>query len=257
MGHSKGEADMMKISDLTKAAMVLLLVLAGHALGDAASLNQKLAESSRTDADKARDAGRRPAEVLEFLGLKPGMTAFDMIAAGGYYTEVLSVAVGEEGRVYAQNPERVLKFRDGANDKALTARLADGRVPNVVRLDRPMDDLGIELGSVDLVITALNLHDVYNNSPQAAVGMLQLAGRLLKPGGVIGVIDHAGDADQDNSALHRMQLSQAVEAAEAAGFQVEQSSILANPDDDHTQMVFAPGVRGKTDRFVLKLTVVD
>ena len=102
-----------------------------------------LANPDRSAEDQARDAGRKPAEVLEFLQIGPAMTVIDLIAAGGYYTEVLSLRVGSEGRVYAQNPALVLKFRDGANDKAMTARLADDRLKNVIRWDHEFDDLGI------------------------------------------------------------------------------------------------------------------
>ncbi|SIN61297.1 Predicted methyltransferase [Parasphingorhabdus marina DSM 22363] len=209
----------------------------------------------RSDADKERDAGRKPSEVLHFLGLKPGDTAFDVLASGGWYSEALSIAVGPEGKVYAQNPAVLLQMRDGANDKALTARLADNRLPNVVRLDEEMTALSIPPNSVDVAITGLNLHDVYNSfGEQATIGFLTAVKATLKPGGVFGVIDHVGKPGADNTPLHRMDPALAVRAAEAAGFMVEQGTMLANPQDDHTGNVFGPDLRGKTDRFVLKLT---
>ena len=77
---------------------------------------------------------------------------------------------------------------------------------------------------------------------------------LLKPGGVLGIIDHHGDADADNAALHRIEKTRVVEAAEAAGFEIAgDSDLLASPGDDRTRMVFAETIRGKTDRFPLKL----
>jgi len=82
--------------------------------------------------------------------------------------------------------------------------------------------------------------------------MLMNIKSLLKPGGIMGVIDHNGDVTQDNNKLHRMTQSQAVEVAKKAGFIVESSDLLVNPNDDRGQNVFAN--RGKTDRFVLKLT---
>lgn len=238
----------------TLVALFLIVSSLPLAADQHGNLAQVLTDSSRPDADKARDAGRKPADVLTFLGIGAGMTVMDVIAAGGYYTEVLSVAVGESGRVYSQNPPAVLRFRDGANDKALTARLADDRLPNVVRVDAEITDTGVAPGSLDAAITALNLHDIYNRDPDAAVGLLTAIRGLLKPGGVLGVIDHQGNTDADNASLHRMQKSQAIAAAKAAGFEVaEESDLLANPDDDHTQAVFAPDIRGKTDRFLLKL----
>jgi predicted methyltransferase len=218
-------------------------------------LATRLSTGDRAEADKARDAGRRPAAIIEFLGIEPGMTVMDLIAASGYYTEVLSEAVGPEGRVYAQNPEFVLKYRDGANDKAMTARLAGGRLPNVERLDRGLDDLGLAPDSLDAVITALNFHDIYNGSgPEAANAMLTAVRNVLRPGGVLGLIEHSGNADTDNEKLHRLEESKAVAAAKKAGFVVEATSdLLRHPKDDRTKMVFAEGLRGATDRFVLKL----
>jgi len=211
--------------------------------------------TGRSDKDKARDEGRKPAQVLNFLGVKSGDTVFDILAAGGWYTEVLSVAVGAEGKVYSQNTAFLLKMRDGANDKALTARLAGDRLPNVVRLDEELTALSIAPGSVDFAITALNFHDVYNGfGPEATQGFLTVIKGTLKPGGILGIIDHVGHPGGDNKALHRMDTALAIKAAEAAGFVVEgQGKMLANSADGHTTGVFGPDMRGKTDRFVLKL----
>lgn len=214
-----------------------------------------LADPARSAEDQARDETRRPADVLSFLGIETGMSVIDVIAAGGYYTEVLARAVGPDGRVVAQNPPRVLEFRDGANEKAISARLADDRLPNVTRVNKDFAELGTEDGTFDAAITALNFHDVYNNAgPEGAVSFLRAIGSVLRPGGVFGIIDHVGVADADNAALHRIEKSKVIEAASEAGFIVEdESDLLRNDTDDHSEMVFAEGVRGKTDRFLLKL----
>lgn len=218
-------------------------------------LGTKLASDSRPQADRDRDAGRKPADVIEFLGIEPGMSVIDIIAAGGWYTEVLAIAVGPDGQVVAQNPDTVLQMRDGANDKALTERLANDRLPNVTRLDKNFQELSAADGQFDAAITALNFHDIYNGSgPEAAVSVLETIKGMLKPGGVFGIIDHAGNEGADNASLHRIARERVIETAEAAGFVVEaESDILANPDDDRTQGVFAEGLRGNTDRFVVKL----
>jgi predicted methyltransferase len=219
------------------------------------ALAQALASEQRSAEDRERDAGSRPAEVIDFLGIEPGMRVIDVIAAGGYYTEVLSIAVGPGGVVYAQNPDVVLKLRDGANDQALTARLAGGRLANVVRLDRELADTGIAPGSLDAAITSLNFHDVYNGrGPEAATAFLVAIHGLLKPGGVLGVIDHAGNPGADNEALHRIEESLVDAAAAAAGFEIEaRSDLLRNPADDRSKNVFDEAVRGRTDRFALRL----
>jgi len=222
-------------------------------------LETRLATSDRTVADKMRDAGRKPAAVMKFLGVEPGMTVIDIIASGGYYTDVLAEAVGPEGKVYAQNVAFVLQIRDGVNDKAMAARLAGNRLPNVVRLDREIEDLGLEPGSVDFAFSALNFHDILDGrGPEATATVLRAIHVILTDDGVFGLVDHAGDPGEENQArnkeLHRIDEARVIEAATAAGFVVEATSdILRNSADDRSSMVFAKEIRGRTDRFVLKL----
>jgi predicted methyltransferase len=238
------------------STLLLACALAAPAWAADETLASRLASSGRPDGDVQRDADRRPADVIAFLGVAPGMAVMDVIAAGGYYTEVLSVAVGDAGRVYAQNPPFVLQLREGVNDKAMTGRLAGNRLPNVKRLDLELAQVDVPPDSLDFAITALNFHDVYNNGgPEAAQAFLVAVRKLLKPGGVFGLIDHAGGAaGADDKQLHRIDEKLAIEAAKAAGFEIAaQSDLLRHPADDRTRNVFEPGLRGKTDRFLLKL----
>lgn len=225
------------------------------ASGSSGDLAAALASANRPAEDKARDADRKPAELMQFFGVKPGMTTVDVIALGGYVTEVLSVAVGPKGKVYAQNPPIALQLRDGMYAKALTERLANNRLPNVVRVDGDLPASSqIPLGSVDVAITAMNYHDVRNQSAELAVGFLKAVYTMLKPGGVLGVTDHAGNDGANNTQLHRIPKHFLIEDAKAAGFVVEaESDILAHPADDHTKNVFDPTLRGKTDQFVVRL----
>lgn len=211
--------------------------------------------ASRSAEDLARDEARKPAEVISFLGIEPGMTVLDLLAAGGWYTEVLSLAVGPEGKVYAHNTELTLSFRDGANEKAISARLADNRLPNVERLDRELTDLGLAPGSIDAAMFALNFHDVYNAAgPEATQTVLAALFDVLKPGGMLAIIDHDGAAGADNKSLHRIERAKVIEAVEASPFVVDaESGVLHHPEDDLSLMVFDPAIRGKTHRFVLRL----
>lgn len=238
-----------------KAKLALAAALVALCFTAQADLAADLASPDRPQEDRDRDAGRKPAEVLAFLGVEPGMTVMDLIAAGGYYTEVLSRAVGPTGKVYAQNPPVVLEFRDGANDKAMTKRLTDGRLPNVERVDQDLLDVELPAGSLDAAITALNFHDVLQNGgEEAAAGMLAKVKELLKPGGVLGVVDHVGVAGNDNAELHRLDMEAGVPILEAAGFDIASSDLLRNPEDDHSLLVFDPTIRGQTDRVLYKLT---
>ena len=219
------------------------------------NLAAALASANRPAEDKARDADRKPAELMQFFGVKPGMTTLDIIALGGYVTEVLSVAVGPNGKVYAQNPPVALQLRDGMYAKAITERLANNRLPNVVRVDGDLPASSqIPPGSVDVAITAMNYHDVRNMNPANGPAFLKGVYSMLKPGGVFGVTDHVGNDGADNAALHRIPKHFLIEDAKAAGFVVEaESDMLAHSADDHTKNVFDPTLRGKTDQFVVRL----
>jgi predicted methyltransferase len=112
----------------------------------------------------------------------------------------------------------------------------------------------IPSGSADVVITVMNLHDIYNGTAhELQVKLLRNVLGVLKPGGVFGVVDHVGVAGAENSKLHRMTKEQAIEMVKSVGFELEtESDVLANPADDHTKGVFDPALRGKTDQFTLK-----
>ena len=231
-----------------------LLILPATTMVASADLASGLAAESRPAEDRARDAGRKPAEVLAWLGIGPGMTVMDLVASGGWYTEVLSIAVGPEGKVYAQNPPMFLQFRDGYYDKAMAERLSGGRLSNVARVDHDVEETGLAAGSLDAALTALNFHDVHNMAgDEAAAGFLAAVKTLLKPGGVLGIIDHYGDADKDNNALHRLDVDRALPIIQAAGFELTSSDLLRNAADDRTTMVFDEAIRGKTDRVLYKL----
>jgi predicted methyltransferase len=139
--------------------------------------------------------------------------------------------------------------------KAITERLANNRLKNVVRVDADLPaSAQIPPGSVDVVITAMNYHDVRNMNPAMGAGFLKAVYTMLKPGGILGVTDHVGNDGADNAALHRIPKHFLLEDAKEAGFIVDgESNILAHPADDHTKVVFDPTLRGKTDQFVVRL----
>jgi predicted methyltransferase len=217
-------------------------------------LAELLAGDSRSAEDRARDAGRRPADVIAATGIEPGMNVLDVIAAGGWYTEVLSIAVGPSGHVTAHNTAFTLQMRDGANDIAMTARLADGRLPNVSRLTKETHEISAEDGPFDAALTALNLHDIHGRGGDAgAAAAMAAVYSALQPGGFFVVIDHEGVAGNDNVALHRVQKSDAIRAAKTAGFIVDlDSDILQNPADDMSLHMRDESVSGKTNRFLLR-----
>lgn len=214
-----------------------------------ARLREALASPERPAEERERDEARRPIDVIQFLGIESGMTVIDIIAAGGWYTEVLSAAVGPDGRVYAQNPPFFVQ-RDGFVE---AERVRHERLGNVEPIHGDLADAGID-GEADAAISALNLHDIYNNGgEEAAIEMLTGIYNALKPGGVFGLIDHRGDEGQDNAEYHRMTVQQARDALTGAGFEVEaESDILANPADDRARSIRDPSLNRNTDRFLIK-----
>ena len=212
----------------------------------------------RPDDDKARDADRKPAEVLEFVGIEPGMHVLDMFTGGGWYSEVIAHTVGADGHVIAHSNNAYKNFVGDA----LEERFADGRVPQVTILMAENNELNLDENSLDAVMLGLSFHDMYHEDVENGwplldgVAFLAELRKGLKPGGVVGIIDHravAGSPPETGDSLHRIDPALVVANMEAAGFVLEaESDILANPDDDRTKIVFSPEIRGKTDRFVMR-----
>lgn len=225
---------------------------------DIAALTAALNEPGRDVADRIRDPVRKPVEVLDFLGVDTGMTVIDLYAAEGYFTYILARAVGPEGVVYAQTPPRSASGQDDRVDMtqgdALQQKISAGNLSNVVRLEKPVQELGLAPESVDFVLISQILHDYFNANPLRGQQLLEQVRALLKPGGVVGIIDHAGNADGDNRRMHRMIKTDAVHVAEQAGYIVEaESDLLHNPADNHRRSIFDPMLQRNSDQFLLRL----
>ena len=246
----------MKLSGLTAA---LALVLAAPALAQAPSpaIRAAVADAGRPDTDKAKDATRKPAEVLAFAGVKPGMKVADFIMGGGYFTRILAKAVGPNGKVYAYQPAEFIAFRAAYAEEQKTA---SAPYANVVPLSGSLATLKFP-EPLDLVFTAQNYHDMHLKAVPAGSAQLILAGlkATLKPGGTLLVIDHvanAGAADAPDT-LHRIDPAAMRAEIEAAGFKFDgESSILRNPADPHTDLVFKPTIRGQTDQVLYRFKKV-
>ena len=229
------------------AATACAAVFAGGAWAQLApGFDAALMAEERPAEEKERDASRMPAEVLNFVGIGEGMNVLEAIAGGGWYTEVLSAAVGPDGAVYSQNAAR-FQERVGAAAAARAERL--GNV-EVIYTEGTAIELPVE---ADAAFTALNLHDMANRGDEVGLGFLGGIYDALKPGGVFGLVDHVGIEGQDNSNLHRMETSKARDLIVQAGFVIEEESdILMNPEDDHTLRVFDPAIQGATDRMLFR-----
>lgn len=241
---------MKKIIFLILLSTLSISVLAnGHT-----AILQAVNNPSRPAADIDRDVNRKPAEVLEFFGIEPGMNVLDIFAGGGYYTEILNHVVGEEGSVTLYNNGGW----DGYVGNGIAERLEGNRLPNVVNLVAEANEVNFDPASYDAAIFVLGFHDLYYvDVSWPAIDAMDFLGSIyagLKPGGRLGIVDHAAMAgaglDVANS-LHRIDPERILSNMEQAGFVLEaESMILRNPEDDRSKPMGEPSVRGKTDRVV-------
>jgi len=243
---------------LTTAAILALSAGAALAAELPGYISAALSDSARPASDTSRDANRHPGELLEFAGIRPGMTVVDLSPGGGYFTRIFAKAVGPKGHVYA--------YISNAGDARMKAQGKDpdnqfadikAAYPNVGVLHGPFSGF-VTPEPVDVVWTSDNLHD-FHNGPTAAADLEAMTKGIfasLKHGGIYMVVDHRaakGAGPDATSKLHRMDEDIAKKETEAAGFKlVGESKILTNPSDDNTKRVFEQGEHDHTDQFVLK-----
>lgn len=211
-----------------------------------------VADTGRPAADRERDAARKPAETVAFAGVKPGDKVVELVPGGGYYTRILAKLVGPTGKVYAVVPAQ-MAVRPGALDGLSAVVHA---YPNVLILLAPDLASFIVPEKVNLVWTSENYHD-FANLPGGAIPLDRRVFETLKPGGIFYVEDHnakAGSPAEVTHTLHRIDVARAKQELLNAGFFLEaESDHLRNPADPGDIPMSDPSVRGKTDKFALKL----
>jgi len=213
-----------------------------------------LAAPHRRPEDRARDLYRHPADTLAFFGLRDDMTVIELWPGNGWYTDLLAPLLREKGRLVAATPDP-----NGTNEyRAKGARALRERVAANPAVYGPvefviLDKTGIDLGppsSADLVLTFRNTHNWINDGIDEQV--YAAAFEVLKPGGVLGVVQHRADEGADVAASAKkgyVPEAHVIAVAEAAGFVLEEKSeVNANPRDtkDYEEGVWAlpPALRG-------------
>jgi predicted methyltransferase len=216
------------------------------------------ATAARTPANVERDAGRKPVEVLAFLGLQRGAKVLDPFGGNLYWAEIVAPAVGPAGRVTIWQPTQFLSDKTRAGVATFTAAH-----PNVSLISSPFEAPELGRNAFDFTLINLDYHDVYwqneknkivRMEPQAWLKRLYAA---MKPGATVGIIDHvakAGSAPRASvEAMHRIDPAVVRADFKRAGFiLVGESAMLRNKADDHSLSVFDEKIRGKTDRFIMK-----
>ncbi len=207
-------------------------------IGDAA-LKAVIASTHRDPANIARDKFRHPYETLTFFGIEPGMTVVEVWPGLGWYTEILAPYLKESGTLYAASWDRdekrsLIQERLKQYHEKLAARPDVYGKVIVTELSKSKTAIAPE-GSADMVLTFRNVHNWMLHGFDREV--FEAMYKALKPGGVMGVVEHRADADgfpDPQAKSGYVQEEQVIQLAKAAGFEVVgKSEINANPRDDH------------------------
>lgn len=245
------------------AALMLVLSLApvaAHAaLQNSPSIAIAVADQAHRTQDNVKlDQGRKPAEVLQFLGLRRGMSVLDLFGANAYWAEITAPVVGQSGHITVWMPNQFLSDKSRQSFASFMASH-----PNVSLISSPFEAPNLPKNYADFVILNDNYHDTYWQNSKLKLpqmdphAFLTAVYAAMKPGGVIGVIDHVANANADTRATvdkyHRIDPDVVKADFRRAGFVfVASSDLLRNPEDPHTAEVHDPSIKGRTDRFIFK-----
>lgn len=240
------------------------LAFAGAALAADAASSAKvpdyvaaaIADSGRPDADKARDAVRKPADMMVFAGVKPGETVLEIMPGTGYFLRIFSKSIGSNGHLYEVLPPPPPNAPPDAQTRTEKFDAMVKDYPNVTVIREPFDSFKVP-AQAELAWTSQNYHDFHNANFHIDIAKFNGAVfDALKPGGIYIVLDHAAAPGAETSVvstLHRIEESSVKSEVEAAGFKlIGESDVLRNRADPHDKIVFDPSIRGKTDQFILK-----
>ena len=273
------------------AAVAGLLLGAGAVMAQPApspitaeQISQIVQSPDRSAADRTNDQRRKPEQMLAFIGIRPGITALDISAAGGYTTELLARAIGPAGAVYGQSqprdPNRAPPAAPEGNSNptatpapqaarpaprpspvALAERDAGlkrtgAQAASIVAVSRPFaDPVPAELANarIDLATLMFNYHDLgHMGVDRAAMNRAVFA--ALKPGGIYVIADHSGRPGtgiSEAGTLHRIEEAFLRQEVESAGFKLAaEGQFLRNPNDPRDKNT--PDPPQPKDEFVLK-----
>ncbi|MGD8347002.1 MAG: methyltransferase [Lysobacterales bacterium] len=228
-----------------------------HSIGD--RIAEAMAGSHRAESDAARDVYRHPRQTLEFFGLADGMTVMEIWPGGGWYTDIIAPVMNGHGQYIAVSWDLDVDgpaYRERLHNALIEKFEANPErygTPGIVAFSPPESASLGDAGSVDMVLTFRNTHGWVNDGI-AAANFAEFA-RVLKPGGVLGVVQHraADGTDPKETAKSGYVSEEAVIAmAEAAGLVLEaRSEINANPKDSHDHefgvWTLPPGLRACRD----------
>ena len=226
-------------------------------------INNAILNDARSDDNKNQDKERKPAEIIKFAEVRPGMTVLDIVSDGGFYAEILANIVGGNGEVIAHtflknqsNPD--FSYAESVNNSAYMS--------NVNMMYADFDSFNLKENTIDRVFMMQNYHNLYFDLPGDGGNIVQpllaMIKKGLKPGGMIVIIDN--DAEKGSPAtsaktLNRISDEIVMSDMKMAGFKfVDNIHLLKNDwEDDLTKSIFDPSVMGNTSRFVHKYATPD
>ncbi len=239
---------LFRLTALTASLFFCQQGLSADAAATRAKIEENLDHPNREAAEIARDANRKPAEVLEFFGLEDDMKVLEISPATGYWSKFLGPTLCANGgelvfsvSVSDAFMENVMSLPGMDCTSAINPGIALNNLP----------EFEFETGDFDLVLTFWNLHN-----PDAAGrdNLNQAVFDALKSGGIYGVVDHTRRHGQPTSRAvgRRLDPVLMIKEIQDVGFEfVDFSDMHYHPEDDLTQEVGTPGVRGNTDRFTM------
>lgn len=264
----------MRMERIAAIALIVMFAAACQTAGGGMKVSPTSANIVGAIADKARpndaafdascigqanpcagvklDQFRKPAEMLAFGEVRPGMKIGELIPGAGYMTRLFSKAVGRQGQVYAFNGPapagRSLGFQPVLDDKK--------NYPNVSFVQTDFASLAAP-EPLDLVWTSQNYHDMHNPGRNLDIKAANRAiFNALRPGGLYVIIDHVAAPDTPggvNAQFHRISPDLVKQEVLAAGFElVAASDALRNPADPRNKTVFDDSIRHRTDQFMMK-----
>ena len=204
----------------------------------------------RPDADRERDANRKPAEVLDFFNIKTTDKIGEINSGRGYFSSIMAYALQQGGLVYAHtSPMSVERWKGNPIEKRLSEFPQDNLVPVVGEMESPNFP-----EKLDKIFNVMTYHDsVWTKADRDAMNISIY--QALKPGGIYGIIDHnakEGTGIDNCHDIHRIEKSYVIEEVTKAGFYFEdESGVLNNPQDSMDLMVFDKSIRDQTSRFIL------
>ncbi|WP_045857440.1 class I SAM-dependent methyltransferase [Teredinibacter purpureus] len=233
--------------------------LAGSDTSVAVKVNAAMSDSNRPEKHVVRDANRKPLETLEFFGLNDSMKVVELIPGGGWYTRLLAPVLRDNGKLYVAYGAGWMGDLLQQPDFTKVTLLAPESKLHKPEGERfyALENVATGVTNVDMVLTFRNYHNFDEQSRQR---MNDEAYKMLKEGGIYGVVDHTRrhlePLNGENG--RRFDPVLAIKEIQAAGFElVDFSDLHYQPVDALEYEVGHKDVTGKTDRWTLKFKKVS